>query len=335
MRWIWLLFAVGCAPKMNIEVLQPASKTLPEHIKKVATLDRGATGNRITRDAAEEAASAMTTGVSSSPRFEVTELTDEQAHNFNALERTLAFGVVDAICLRVGAQAVVALEAIETYSDIAEEASETTYTDEKGKEHITVTWTATRTTEVLSDWAIYDADNDAMVDETSLNTVASWSAEGETAVQARQGLPDMNETILDLAYEAGEEYARQIAPNWIRVSRTYYPTGNTRMANAKSAVLEGDLEAAAQIWKKVAGANDPKLAAKANYNLGIAWEGRGNLRQAISHVAAADRVLSNGRTSTYLALLKQRKAQKKTLKEQMAPVRGGDAPQSAPRQDAP
>jgi len=325
MRWIWLMFAVGCAPRLNLEVLQPAAKTLPAHVKEVATLDRGGAGNRLDKDAATEATAAMSTGVSQSPRFEVSALTAEQAHNFNALQRTLEFSVVDAICGRLNAQAVVALENLESHSDISEGSEETRYTDENGKEHITLTWTATRTTDVITSWAIYDADNDAIVDETTLSTVADWDAEGTTAAEARNGLPDMNDTVLDLAYEAGEEYARQIAPTWIRVSRTYYPTGSTRMANAKAAVLSGDLEAAAEIWEKIAAADDPKLAAKANYNLGVAWEGRGNLRQAIRHVGAADRVLSNGRTSSYLALLKYRKEEKKKLKEQMAPVRGEKA----------
>jgi len=322
MRWIPLLFAVGCAPKLNLEVLQPASKTLPEHVKEMATLERAGASTRIDKDAAREATDAMTTGVSASPRFEVTGLDAEQAHNFDALQRTLEFSVVDAICGRLNAQAVVALENLESHSDISEDSEETRYTDENGKEHITLTWTATRTTEVITSWAVYDADNDAIVDQHTLSTVASWDAEGSTAAEARNGLPDMNDTILDLAFEAGEEYARQIAPSWIRVSRTYYPSGNTRMANAKSAVLSGDLEAAAAIWEKIAAANDEKLAAKANYNLGVAWEGRGNLRQAIRHVAAADRVLSNRRTASYLALLRYRKEEKKKLKQQMAPVRG-------------
>ncbi len=321
MRWIWLGLVMGCAPKVNVEVLEPAAKTLPEHVKAVAALDRGQSGSRLDKDAAAEAEAAMAKLVARSPRFEVTAITQEQALAFDAIDRTLEWPVVEAICTRVGAQAVVALEAVESSSDISEDSEKSTYTDDKGKEHITLTWTATRRTEVETSWKIYDLESKEIIDDISISTAGSWDAQGPTPAEARTGLPDLDGTVLDLAWEGGEDYARRIAPTWIRVSRDYYPSGSARMKKATDLIEAGKLQAAAEIWEKIAAQNDEKLTAKANYNLGVAWEGQGNLRQAIDHVAAADKVLDNGRTRAYLALLRQRKIEKKTLKEQMAPVR--------------
>jgi len=322
MRWMGLALLVGCAPRVSVEVLEPAAKTLPQHFKTVVTLERGGADNRLEKDAAVEAEEAMATVVSRSPRFEVVALTKEQAVNFDALERTLPWDTVDAITSRVGAQGVVALESAESTSTISEDSRKDSYVDDKGKKHITITWVATRTTVVKTAWKVYDGDNQKIVDDLTVSARTSWDNEGSTAAEARNGLPDADTGVLDLAYETGEDYGRRIAPTWIKVSRVYYPSGSDRMANAKDAITSGKIKPAADIWEKVAEGNDPKLAAKANFNLGVAWEGRGNLRKAIDHVNKADRVLSNGKTRSYVDLLRQRLAEKKKLKKQMAPVRG-------------
>ena len=324
MRGIVLILMIGCAPKVNVEVLEPAAKTLPDHIKKVATLQREVGSDRLEKGAAIEAEQALLAVVSRSPRFEVVAITQDQASQFNALERTLDWSVVDAITGRVGAQAVIALESVDSTTGVSEDSSKETYTDDKGKDHITLTWTATRTTAVDTAWKVYDADNDNVVDAFTASASASWTAQATTAKEARAGLPGDDEGILELAYEAGEDYGRRIAPSWVKVSRVYYPSGSDRMAKAKVAIEAGKLEEAAQLWEREARGSDGKLSAKAHFNLAVAWEGRGNLRKAIDQVVLADAVLSNSKTRSYLALLKERKKAKQTLKGQMAPVRGDE-----------
>ena len=326
-------------PSVHLQVLEPADVFVPTHIERIAVVDRSAppddgggrllaaaegllTGENILedREAAERAIQAVVSGLAASPRFEVTRPAVPLAGSVaGGMPEPLRWKRVKKICRQVDADALLLLEAFDSDSWVTVEPYPETITTEAGKEVTVVRHAAERETDVTVGWRLYDAEQGVIVDQQQDDTTSNtWRHEGDTEQGARDALPSQGETVEDLAEEAGERYARRIAPGWVTVTRRYYAKGHPKLEESGDLVRDGRWKKASKNWRSLKDHEDPKVRGRARYNLALALERAGNLDGALAMAQVADTDLGNRKSRAYVVLLERRVEDQERLDRQMS-----------------
>jgi hypothetical protein len=327
----------GCAPSIRLKVLEPADVMVPPHIDTVAVVARtrpstagqtvlgvleGAlTGEAIGADweGAAQAKQGVVAALAESPRYGVVLPTIElEGVGSGVAAAPLPWQQVERICRDVDAQGLVVLEAFDTDSHVHEHAETRTKTNDAGKEVHYKVFHAHRETSMSSTWRFYDAMNRILIDELyDREHARSWEAEGPTPGEARGRLPPQINTIRDVAYDAGHDYGRRIAPSWLWVKRSYYGKGDDGLKEAKGHVRADEWPQARALWAQLAESPDPKIRGKALFNLALAEERAGALEAAVELARKADVALGKGRTRSYVSELESRRGKELRLEQQM------------------
>jgi len=329
-----LALSAACAPSVRVPVLQPAMVSIPADVRTIGIIDRSAPANAgegilgtiegvltgegimADREGAAESLSTLTYVLQESPRFEIVtpNITGQEAQT-NIFDGELDHRTVAKICRQAGCDALLALEAFDTDSALSIDGNPIN----PGQIYTEVT--VARDTRVLTAWRLYDADEDRVLDEVrGWERSQSWDQYGDTLDEALRQLPSPQDTAREVGGWLGDDYARRIAPTWIDVSRSYYGGGDPRLKEAKYYVQARDWEGATEIWNDVALDPDPKVAGKASFNLALAAEIDGDLRQAVEHAKKAAIELHNARSREYVAILDGRLRDQAKLEAQLAPA---------------
>ena len=291
------LSLVGCMPVVSMEVLQPAAVTLPDDVRRVAVLDRSAPadagqvvmgvveglltgeGIQVDRDAAAAAVDGVTHVLADSPRFDVV----VPVVSAKYAQSGIFDGPLDAqraarICRDTQTQAIVSLEAVDSDTSTDVYAERRTEEDEEGRERVVTVWEASRTTDLLTAWRLYYPAENLVLDDLRDNGVTqSWTAEGRTRDEALSGLHSVRMAAVDVGHQAGMLYGQRIAPHYAFITRNYFTAGDDRLKSAKGYVQMQAWDRAAAIWSEVERtALDPKIRARALYNLGLYEEVMGD-----------------------------------------------------------
>jgi hypothetical protein len=219
------------------------------------------------------------------------------------------------------AQAVLALEAFASDSLVDVTSDEVTETVE-GKEVTRTVFTAERATKVEATWRLYDDDGSVIDLLEAAGTTDTWSATGATRELAEQALPPVRDAIEELAWGAGTAYGRRIAPWYGKVTRDYFVRGDPRLAEAKDAVRVGDWKSAITAWNEVSAKGPKEVRARAEYDLAVAYEVKGQYRRALTHAEEAARLDPRRRIVRYRDVLRAELPERRMLQEQMEPVGG-------------
>lgn len=340
MRTLPLMLALtGCLPKVSLQVLEPGEITLPDEVFTVAVVDRSraanageavlgamesvVTGEGPGADARGRQASlqAVVDALDASPRFEVVRLAADPAEVGSSLfDRELSWRVAKRLCDDAGAEALLALEAFD--SDLALTVTEPDGADDD--------WSVVRTTSVTTAWRLYSGLENAILDDVrDVASSDSWTETGATQAKAKAALPPPGDAVAAMGTEAGGAYARRIAPYYVTVRRPFF-AAHPDLKQARDLARAGDLEAAAPLWTAAAGSSDPVLAAMGAMGLAVYYESRGNLKKAIDQARAADEALGKGVTRRYVDTLVERRARRRSLREQMAPLKMPEEPEPPP-----
>ncbi|HQK36819.1 MAG TPA: DUF6340 family protein, partial [Bacteroidales bacterium] len=170
---------------------------------------------------------------------------------------------------------------------------------------------------IESGWRIYDPAGKRIIDESIFTDYREWEAEGRTHKEALVNLPPQNEIVKQTGYFAGTQYARRISPSWIRTGREMYKKGNDDFKYAKRLAQTNRWVEAANEWHKYTEDPDPKLAGRACYNMALAAEIAGNLKEAVEWAEEAYVRYNNKKAREYSYILKNRLFRQQKLEEQM------------------
>jgi tetratricopeptide (TPR) repeat protein len=330
----WILLS-GCGPKIELEVMEPAEVDVPQTIRRVGVLDRSsarglgesvlgvleaaASGETLEADRNGRAAAlqALVDVLRASPRYDHVELlvVHRRASGTSLFEREVDWRAAREIAGEAGVDAIVALEAFD--SDTRLHAAPETGAEE------TQSWSATRKTDVLTSWRLYEPGERRVVDVLrETRTARAWNGEGATRAAALAALPDARNTVISVAGLAGEAYARRIGPATVLVVRRYYARGDDRLEAARASVRAGDWDGAAAQWEAAAASDDPKVRGRARFDLALRREVQGDLRGAIDLARQAAVDLDNGRARAYLAELERRRVDAQRVEAQVSGVTG-------------
>ena len=103
-------------------------------------------------------------------------------------------------------------------------------------------------------------------------------------IQPYSNYPD--KILQNLLYNSGKYLGRtfgaKLIPSWNQSDRMYYKSGNIEMLQAEKFALDHNWLKAAEIWKRQTKNSNPKIAAKACYNMALTCEMEGKPELAMS-----------------------------------------------------
>ncbi len=328
----------SCSTKTtSFSVLKPAELTFPQHIAKLALLDRSKpakgwanvlegilSGEEIGQDkrSREEAMSGLTNALTRTPRFQVRQTGIEMTGTSTGMTmpQPLPWPLVERICGDHSSDALVAIESFDTDATVNTSKSESKTKDKDGKEVVTVTWTARLRQTVHMGWRVYDPKTKTLVDEFTTNDDAERSATGNTEQAARTNLPSQTTVSRDIAQLGGQHYGSRIAPVYQQVQREFYKSAKDfkdEMKRASRMAESGDWANAERIWQKIATNKNSKAAPRAAHNLAVAAEVQGNVEEALKRAQSAYAQYGKSREKTYAQTLQNRLNDDRRAAEQM------------------
>ncbi|MBU6340777.1 MAG: hypothetical protein KGS48_04725 [Bacteroidetes bacterium] len=329
----------SCMRQASFTVLQPAQMTLPEHISKVAIVDRSKpsngwlnvlegliTGEAIGQDrqSRQEAVRGLEAALQRTPRFSVIRTGIEKSGSKAGvgMPPPLEWQEVEQICADYGANAVVTIESFDSDNHASTQRNENKRKDKNGKEYIEITYSARQRTGVTMGWRLYDPKSRIILDEYTTNDYLERNASGDTERNALGNLPAPVSVTRTVAYNGGSHYGMRIAPVYVRETRAYYPKAKGQKNQMKEAARLASAEkweSAAAIWKKIVDnpTNTPKTAGRAAYNMAVAAEVKGELDVALEWAEEAYTHFGNKKARGYIQTLKQRQNDERKVEGQM------------------
>lgn len=345
-RYITVTLAVafllsGCMRSTSLTVLQPAQFKVPEHISKVAVVDRSKpsngwlnvleglfTGEAIGQDrrSREEAVAGLTNALTRTPRFSVVrtgiEMTGSKA-GVN-LPPPLEWREIERICADFNADAVATIESFDSDNNVSTRRVDEKKKTKEGKEYTETHYDSRQRTGVRMGWRLYDPKTKTILDEFVTDDYLERTASGRTERDAVGRLPSQVSVTRDVAYNVGLEYGARIAPTYIQVGRQYYAKAKgfkEQMKQATRFAQGGSWDRAANIWKNIEAraraGNDKKAAGRAAFNMAVAAEKNGNLDIALEWAQKAWNDYGNKKARSYIYTIKRRQNDVRILEHQM------------------
>ena len=334
------LFAVASCgtATTQLQVLQPAELTIPDHIEVIATLDRSRprsgfrnaleavfTGESIGQDrrGRESAIDGLTNALTRTPRFQVKSTGMEMtgSRNGNRMEAPLPWSEIERLAERHKVDAILAIESFD--SDSRTYTKERKYTKKvDGVEVDKIEYKTKQDIRVRVGWRLYDPKERIIVDEFTAISDIDVDGRGDTEELSVANLPDQIRVVRDVSYDAGVLYGMRIAPVWITVSRTFYTTSKKAdkalMQKAARYTKSDNWEAATKIWKSLINQSlESKTPGKAAHNLAVAAERLGKLEYALDWAKKAYFDYGNKSSKNYIRDLERRLNDKRKVNRQM------------------
>jgi len=329
----------GCMKSTMLTVLQPAQFKVPDHITKVAVVDRSKpssgwlnvleglfSGEAIgqDRESRAEAVRGLTDALHRTPRFRVisTGIEMEGTEAGGSLPTPLPWAEVERICADYSADAVVAIESFDSDNNQSARRRETKQKNKDGSTTTKVDYVSDMRTGVRLGWRFYDPRGKVIFDEVVTDEYLQNSGQGSTERAALSNLPSQVSVTRKVSFIVGQEYGMRIAPVYIQVKREYYHKAKgfqDEMNQAYRFAESGNWDRAAEIWKKTeatAGENT-KAAGRAAYNMAVMAEVKGNLEVALQWAETAWTKYGNSKARSYIEVLRRRQYDAQRVEQQM------------------
>lgn len=335
--WLVLpLFLGACGTtSYQMQLLQPATLTLPRDIKQVGLINRSLpdkgqgflnvmegliTGESIAadREASTECLHGLSAGLNNGPRFTavIIEGLDLRGTGTRQFPEFLSWQRVEELCSQFRVDALIALETFDSDLALRESYADVERTIDKKKVVVREYYAEARMN-VNSGFTIYQPASQKIIDRNVFTDEMSWRGTGDSKQQALANLPSKRRALNESAVFSGHQYASRISPVWITASRDVYRKANDDFKIAARYIKQDNWPEAIAIWKRYTKDTDHKIAGRANYNMAVASEVEGNLSIAEEWAQRAWREYGLKNARSYIALLQTRKYELERLKEQM------------------
>ncbi|MCL3780724.1 hypothetical protein EMN47_10060 [Prolixibacteraceae bacterium JC049] len=284
-----LLFSCISTHQYSIEVMQPAKKSLPSHIKNVTLVARN---YKYDNDTIQKYYKKNYRLKKSKSKKNIDSLVVSNTLNGFAQSITKQFildsvytlpyetftqryvdriprlnwNKVEDICDNNNTDALVALETITYLNHLFIPRSYEEYD---------------KTTEVVSGsvWTIYDARKRKVINSHSMVDTLYWNGT-DPITKKRYKLPARSIALKDAGWYMGKKYAEQFTPHWKSVWRSIYIPNHDDFKKAKKLVDKEQWHKAVEIWLQLSKSEKKRIAFFATYNLALAAEMDGDIPKA-------------------------------------------------------
>lgn len=226
----------GCMKSTSLTVLQPAQFKVPDHIAKVAVVDRSKpsngwlnvleglfSGESIGQDrqSRTEAVRGLTDALHRTPRFRVisTGIEMDGSKAGANMAPPLPWSEIERICADYAADAVVAIESFDSNNSATARRRETKQKNKDGSTTVKVDYVSDMRTGVRMGWRFYDPKSKMIFDEVVTEDFLQNSATGANERAALANLPSQVSVTRKVSFIVGQEYGMRIAPVYVQVAR--------------------------------------------------------------------------------------------------------------------
>ena len=329
----------ACTKSTSLTVLQPAQFKVPDHIAKIAIVDRSKpsngwlnvleglfTGEAIGQDkeSRRQAVQGLTDALQRTPRFRVVntgiEMSGSQAGA--GMPAPLSWAEVERICGEYSTDALVTIESFDSDNNVTTRRRESKKKNKDGSTRIIVDYQSEMRTSVRMGWRFYDPSSKRIFDEFVTDDYLKNEGSGDTERSAVSNLPSQVSVTRKVAFLVGQEYGMRIAPVYVQVRRQYYHKAKgypTQMEQATRFAQAGNWDRAAEIWKKMEAVarDNPKAAGRAAYNMAVVAEVKGNLDLALEWAEKSWTQYGNKKARSYIDILRQRQSDAEKVEYQL------------------
>ena len=169
-------------------------------------------------------------------------------------------------------------------------------------------------------WRIYDPYAKEIIDELTFSDQIISSAKETTSFRALQAMYDRKDSIIERSRTTGSAYGLRLQPFNIKIERDYFTKGTPNFEKATQFIAEDKWSEASALWQLEVINNDPKIKAKACFNMAVFMELSDELPQAIEWVTKSLSFDENKKATAYLEALKYRSAQNYIAEQQLVSV---------------
>ncbi len=301
-----IAFLTLAAPTMNFNVIIPALRDVPNHIKVAAMIDRTLveddasnviegviTGELIGEDKLAtqilmDGVHAMLENSATVSIKRTTEVYKGGSPFSAAFPEPLSWEEIETLCKKYQADAIVAIEKFDTDFIIV-----------PGVRQIATVQAGIR---------MYDPASKSIIDQYQYSHHENIGSGELSFESALNGIISKNAAIKEASYEAGIEYGRRLSPTWYRVSREYYrkSKGDDVFAEGARMMEVNDWSAAKEALFQSVESGHRKTKGKAAHNLAVVCEIEGNLEEAKAWAQEAWGKYKNKDSKDYLYDLNRR-----------------------------
>ena len=156
-----------------------------------------------------------------------------------------------------------------------------------------------------SNWKLYQPKEKLLVAKFEVNDTIFWTGNGLSLQETYEKLPTLKDALIDGAVENAKNFSAYITPAWQSEDRRYFITNNPEIDKAVAFLLKNEWKEAEKIWMKYATVSSPALRSKIEFNLALASEMNGNLKEAIGWAQKSFKTKYSLASEDYLLLLKR------------------------------
>ena len=319
-----------------VEILEPASKTIPAHIQQLAIITPDSQDRNVllhisiidttfnvyseNNEVLNIIHNTLTDNLLLSPRIVISN-TDK----ITLPAEEITWERYDSICLQKGSDAVLTLDSYNAkYRYLTSDTYVLEYDSYFYKAYLEVT--------INSTWSIrdpYSRQRDVF------NVNHSDYYEGGLShylTGAIETLPELREIVHYDASVLGEKCAEVISPHWITIERNIYASSHRDLRKAKRLILEeNNWEGARSIWRSGADSKNRVLAKHSLFNLVVSEEVLGSIGDAIEKAKLYQLKFKDPHMDGYIEILHERLENKKLLDEQFHEANNTKSMLRAPR----
>lgn len=327
----------SCTKNVYINTLRPAVIDVPQHIQKVALVNRTIpqsaagdifegifTGEGIGQDqqAVQEMLSGLQTTMGQSPRFTTVIHTKSYkgGKGLSAkLPDAMSWARINQICRESGADAVLAIESFDSDWVVTDGTRQVKKKNESGQQVEVTEYYAEGIATVKSGLRLYDPKNKGIIDQQSFSEAHTWEGKGSSITDAMNALIQKNRAVLETGRFAGRDYAFRISPQPVRLRRVMYTKakGNRYLEKGSRLAETGDWEGAIQSWRAAMSSTNDKVLGRAAHNLAVGYEVIGDYEEALKWAQRAYANHNNKQSRTYSRQLRLRMQQEDLVDMQL------------------
>lgn len=132
------------------------------------------------------------------------------------------------------------------------------------------------------------------------------SAEADYMKGAFIQLPDILDILDETAQNLGVEWARRLAPVWLKSTREFYATGDRTLREAAKFINQGKWDESFALWEAAVTSDNPIVVQYARFNLLLKDELTGNFEEALQRAKQYQRRNPDSVIDRYIGELKMR-----------------------------
>jgi tetratricopeptide (TPR) repeat protein len=322
---------------VKLTLIRPAVISIPQKIQTIVVVNRALpkderrnkleevlTGEIMRQDeqAIQQTMDGIINTIKNAPRFNIKYANEKYIGETSGtiFPDPLPWEVVNKLCTKYEADAVIAIETFDSDYIITNGHREAERKDENGNVIPYVEFFIEGVGTVNIGFRMYDPDMNSIADQYQFSENMRWDGHGTSPTDAAQALLDKVAAINEVSYTAGRSYALRISPSYYTVTRYFYnkPKKNKHLVEGVRKSEVADWEGAIESWLvAIKKGKKDKDKGRAAFNIAVAYEVLGDTDKALEWSAKAYTEFEDKDANDYHHKLKARIKEERIVNMQL------------------